>query len=129
MIEWTIEYSVNYPSIDEEHKKLFSLLDNFYTSLQSGSSKEELVRLIKGLLDYANEHFKNEEAYMKSIGYPSFERHRAEHQAFIEKTDDFYEKISSGKLILSVEVTNFIKNWITHHIKSEDKQYAKFAAS
>jgi hemerythrin-like metal-binding protein len=129
MIEWTTEFSVENPKIDDEHKRLFKLLDDFYEGLQNGSSKEELGNLIKGLLDYANFHFSNEEAYMESIGFPNLEKHKEEHRQFIGKATDFYEKHTSGKLILSLEVTNFIKNWITNHIKSEDKQYAAFLAS
>lgn len=129
MIEWTTEFSVENPKIDDEHKELFKLLDDFYEGIQNGSSKEELGNLIKGLLDYANFHFSNEEAYMESIGFPNLKKHKQEHKEFIGKATDFYEKHSSGKLILSLEVTNFIKNWITNHIKSEDKQYAAFLAS
>lgn len=129
MIEWTTEFSVENHKIDDEHKKLFKLLENFYQGLQNGSSKEELGHLIKGLLDYARIHFKNEEAYMESIGFPNLENHKQEHKEFIGKATDFYEKHTSGKLILSLEVTNFIKTWITNHIKSEDKQYATFSAS
>ncbi|PWE01219.1 bacteriohemerythrin [Marinilabilia rubra] len=129
MIEWTTEFSVENPKIDDEHKELFKLLDDFYQGLQNGSSKEELGNLIKGLLDYANFHFSNEEDYMKSIGFPNLEKHKKEHKEFIGKATDFYDKHTSGKLILSLEVTNFIKKWITNHIKSEDKQYAAYVAS
>jgi len=47
----------------------------------------------------------------------------------IKWTSEFYDKYQSGKLILSLEVTNFIKEWITNHIKQEDKQYAIFAGT
>jgi hemerythrin len=69
----------------------------------------------------------NEEAYIKSIAFPGIETHNEKHKAFISKAGDFYERFTSGKLILSIEVTNVIKEWITHHIKTENKQYAVFA--
>jgi hemerythrin len=103
------------------------MLNDFYQGIRNGSSKEKLADLIKGLLDYANTHFKNEEIYMASVGFPGIEEHKKEHEAFLSKAAEFYNKYTSGKLILSLEVTNFIKDWITHHIKSEDKQYAIFA--
>jgi hemerythrin len=127
MLKWNSEYLVNHPEIDQEHKSLFEMLNKFYLGLSDGSSKEKLASLIKGLLDYAKEHFANEEAYMQSINFPGLEAHRKAHEAFIEKDSAFHKKYMNGKLILSLEVTNFIKTWITHHIKTEDRQYAEFA--
>ena len=129
MIKWTSEYQMNIPDIDKEHQSLFEKLNEFYDGMENGSSKERLGELIKGLLDYAKIHFSNEEKYMESIGFPGLEKHRKEHESFIRKATEFYDKYQSGKLILSLEVTNFIKEWITHHIKSEDKQYAMFAGT
>ncbi|WP_291857945.1 bacteriohemerythrin [Marinilabilia sp.] len=127
MLKWSEDYILNQPEIDHEHQSLFKLLNDFYQGLADGSSKEKLASLIKGLLDYAKVHFSNEEVYMKSINFPALEKHQQEHRAFITKASEFYEKYSSGKMLLSIEVTNFIKDWITNHIKTEDKQYARHA--
>ncbi|MFW6042767.1 MAG: bacteriohemerythrin [Marinilabiliaceae bacterium] len=129
MIKWTSEYKMNIPEIDKEHYSLFEKLNEFYHGLEDGSSKERLGQLIKGLLDYAKVHFSNEEKYMESIGFPDLDNNREEHEAFIKKASEFYDKYQSGKLILSLEVTNFIKEWISNHIKQEDKQYAIFAGT
>jgi hemerythrin len=64
---------------------------------------------------------------MQSVNFPELDDHKKEHEAFMQKANEFYEKYTSGRLILSLEVTNFIKEWITHHIKNEDKKYAVFA--
>jgi hemerythrin len=45
------------------------------------------------------------------------------------KITEFYEKIKQDQLILSLEVTNFLKTWLINHIKGVDQQYAKFANS
>src|SRR5690554_6641341 len=126
MIKWSSDYQVNHPEIDKEHQRLFKMLNEFYQGIQDGSSKEKLARLIRGLLEYAQTHFSHEEEYMKSIGFPYLLQHKEEHKAFIQKANAFYEKYTTGKLILSLEVTNFIKEWITNHIKKEDKKYADF---
>jgi hemerythrin len=127
MLKWSSEYLVNHPEIDQEHQSLFELLNRFYQGLSDGSPKEKLANLIKGLIDYAKIHFSNEEAYMQSINFPKLDAHRKEHEAFLKKASEFYEKYKDGKLILSLEVTNFIKTWISHHIMTEDRQYAEFA--
>ncbi|MGQ1890731.1 bacteriohemerythrin [Thermophagus sp. OGC60D27] len=129
MIKWKSDYSVNQPNIDQEHQSLFRMLNQFYQGIKDGSSKERLAQLIKGLLEYAQNHFSHEERFMQSIGYPRLQTHRKEHHAFIQKVNEFYDKYSSGRLILSLEVTGFIKDWITNHILNEDKKYADFVLS
>jgi len=127
MLKWSEEYFLNQPQIDREHQGLFKLLNDFYQGLANGSSKEKLGGLIEGLLNYTKVHFSNEEEYMRSIQFPGLEKHQKKHREFIEKASEFHEKHNSGKLLLSIEVTNFIKDWITNHIKTEDKQYARHA--
>ncbi|WP_010663304.1 bacteriohemerythrin [Marinilabilia salmonicolor] len=127
LIKWTEDLSVGHETLNQEHQKWIAILNDFYQGLADGSSKEKLTGLIKGLLDYAKVHFSNEEEYMRSIHFPGLERHQQEHGEFIEKATEFYEKFSTGKMLLSIEVTNFIKNWISNHIKAEDKQYARHA--
>jgi len=126
---WTEDLSVNDLSIDNEHKHLFDLIDNFYKSIKDNSPKERLEELILGLVDYTKTHFANEEAYMQKMNYPDLEAHKRLHDAFIDKVHNYYERLKGGKLILSIEVTNFLKDWLTNHIKGTDQQYVLFEES
>jgi len=95
----------------------------------TNSSKERLEELIGGMTDYAKTHFANEEEYMLSINYPELEAHKQLHQEFIDKVNDYTTRLKSGKLILSIEVTNYLKQWLTNHIKGMDQHYAAHAQS
>ncbi|MDG5799611.1 bacteriohemerythrin [Marinilabiliaceae bacterium ANBcel2] len=123
MIKWEERYSVDVPHIDKQHQQLFSTLNNFYEGLRNRESDENMARMIEKLLLYAKEHFATEEKHMQAVGFPGLDNHRKEHQAFIEKAEDFHKKFTSGKLLLSLEVTNFIKEWIHNHILTEDMRY------
>ncbi|ASB48663.1 bacteriohemerythrin [Alkalitalea saponilacus] len=127
MIKWNDNFSVNNQSIDQEHQSLFKALNDFYEGLSNKASNENMSRLIENLINYTKTHFANEEEFMLSINYPRIDEHIKEHREFITKTEDFYTKFKSGKLLVSFEVTNFIKDWITQHIMTEDQQYAAFA--
>lgn len=128
MIQWDNEFSVNNDAIDNEHQSLFTALNDFYEGLRQNASRESMGKLIDNLVFYTKTHFANEEIYMQKIGFPGIENHLNEHREFISKVEAFQSKIKEGKLLVSVEVTNFIKNWITNHIKTQDKQYAAFVA-
>lgn len=126
MIRWTTEFSVGVPDLDKEHQFLFAALNNFYEGLRTGIPKESLNSLIDNLVHYTKLHFAHEEKFMASVGYPDLDYHKIEHQEFIEKVSEFQKKFKDGKLLVSMEVTGFIKDWITIHIKEKDMQYSLF---
>lgn len=128
MIKWTNEYSVNMPELDKEHQFLFSALNDFYEGLKQGASKENLNKLVDNLVHYTQLHFKHEEEIMRSVNFPEIDQHIKEHQEFLEKAMQFSNKFKTGKMIISVEVTNFIKDWIATHILNEDKKYRSYVA-
>ncbi len=123
---WTDDLSVNSAVIDNEHKRLFELIDNFYKSIKDNSPKERLEELIIGLVNYTKTHFANEEAHMRTMNYPNLAAHKELHVQFVDKVTSYYDRLKSGKLILSIEVTNFLKDWLVNHIKGSDQQYAAF---
>lgn len=125
-INWTDELSVEIDSIDKQHKILVDLINSFYENINQGSKKEKIEELIKSMKDYTVFHFSTEEKYMKDFDYPDFYNHKVEHDKFVETVLNFEERYKSGKLLLSVEITNFIKVWASNHIMGTDKMYSKF---
>jgi hemerythrin-like metal-binding protein len=122
-INWSDSLSVKVSSVDEQHKKLFDLINSFYEGISQNQNKETMLKLIMGLKSYTVTHFTHEERLLRQAGYPDFNNHKKQHEDFIKKVNEFQEKYTSGKLILSLEVTGFIKTWITEHIMKTDKMY------
>lgn len=125
-LSWTKDLSVNIDSIDNQHKKLIELISDFYDNIQKRSNDENIAKLIKGMKDYTIMHFSSEEKYMKQYNYPDYETHKKEHDAFIAKVMEIEEKFNSGKLMVSFEITTFLKGWIKKHILEIDKKYSEY---
>lgn len=125
-INWNDSLSVKIGTIDNQHKKLIDLLNNFYEGVNSGSGKDKLIMLIQGLKNYTIEHFTAEERIMKLHMYPDFDAHKKQHDEFVAKVEDIYSKFVSGKMVLSLEITGFIKTWISQHIQGTDKRYSNY---
>ena len=123
-LTWSNELSVGVVELDEQHKKLFGYLNEFYDSIQS-DNKKALKSLIDSLMEYALYHFRTEEKYFDKFGYEDSEFHKKEHQDFVDRVLDFKNKFESGKLVVSLTITNFLKNWIKEHIKISDKRYGR----
>lgn len=127
LIKWTEDLSVGHEILDKEHQKWIAILNDFYQGLKDGRSKEKLIELVVAMLDYTKYHFASEEKYMKSINFPDFDKHKEKHDFYENRITEFHDKIKEGKMILSLEVTNFLKTWLINHIKGTDQNYARFA--
>ena len=97
-LTWQERLSIPFPSIDEEHKMLFDLINEFYQSLTTHNRTEQILNLFTQLRSYAQLHFENEETLMLIHKYPRLDIHQVEHQLFIEKIDEFEKRYKNGRL-------------------------------
>lgn len=125
-MNWNENMSVKIQSIDEEHKILISLINDFYENIQSRSNSQNISKLISGMKSYTQTHFTNEEGHMKRFGYPNYIAHKSEHDNFLAKVTALEEKFNKGMLIISFEITGFLKEWLKNHILVIDKKYSDF---
>jgi hemerythrin len=129
LINWDDSYSVKIESIDKQHMKLVGMINEFYENIRSKSNKEIISELIKNMKEYIKFHFKSEEDLLKINRYPDYHKHKIEHERFINKVTDFETRFNNGHLILSFEITNFLKDWLKKHIQGTDKKYSDFLIS
>ncbi len=122
-INWNDSLSVGVEKIDQEHKVLVGIINNLSDAMKQGKGKEVIGKTVDGLIDYTVDHFKNEEMYFNKFNYPKKTDHIKEHQSFVGKVSEFKEGFATGKLSLSIEVMNFLSDWLQKHIKTTDKKY------
>ncbi len=125
-IAWDDKYSVNIEVIDQQHKKIIEILGKLFEEMGKKKSPEALKAILDQMVWYASEHFGTEEIFMKQYGFPGYEAHKREHDAFRAKVTAFEKDFAAGKATLSMEVINFLLGWLDHHILEVDKQYGPF---
>jgi hemerythrin-like metal-binding protein len=121
---WNPSYSVKIKRCDEDHKKLFLLIEDLNDAMRSGQGKLVVDGIVQDLERYAQVHFTAEEALMATAKYPALAAHRAEHQKFIESVAKFRQDLNDGNNGQSVSVSMFMNNWLVNHIMRTDKQYS-----
>jgi len=129
LFKWDDSLNVGIKKIDDQHRMLIDMLNEFYENIKSKSTKEILADLIKNMKEYVAHHFSTEEELLRQHGYPDFEKHKSEHKVFINKVEDFENRFNAGRIILSFEITNFFKSWLRNHIQVADKSYSKYLIS
>jgi hemerythrin len=129
LINWTNDLSVNIRAIDDEHKKLIAMVNELHSAMGSGKGKEAMGKVLAGLVEYTKTHFATEERLMEKHAYAGYLNHKAQHDALTKQVVDLNAKFQEGKTMVTVEVMNFLKDWLAKHILESDKKYSPFLNS
>jgi hemerythrin-like metal-binding protein len=125
-ISWDDSFLVGVEVFDNDHKYLVKLINNLHSGLMAGFGISEMTFILDDLVRYTNVHFKREEDLMKKHAYPDYDEHRGAHADLVRKVVDFQDQLKSGKKIFSLELMNFLKDWLLNHILKTDKRYSVF---
>ncbi len=125
-LTWDEKYSVGIREIDLQHKKLVEMINGLHDAMKEGKGKDVLARVLQELVNYAGSHFATEEKHMTNFNYPGYLAHKSEHEKFVKQVLDFKKDFDSGKAAMTLEVMNFLKNWLLNHISGTDKKYGPF---
>lgn len=125
-IEWNDNLSVGVLKIDNQHKQLVHIINELSDAMSAGKGKEVLGKVLNELIFYVNTHFKTEEAFMEQYEYDEFEFHKNEHEKLTDDVKKFHSDFQEGKAVMSIQIMNFLRNWLMDHIVVKDKKLGKF---
>jgi methyl-accepting chemotaxis protein/hemerythrin len=126
LFEWDDSLSVKVTEIDNQHKRLIDLINQLHKAMGEGKSKEEIDGILNGLIDYTKTHFGYEENLFDKYKYPETTQHKQAHIDLVKQVVEFEKKFKEGKENISMDLMNFLKNWLINHIKGTDQKYSKF---
>ncbi len=125
-VHWESSYTVGIKSIDNQHKKLFDLVNKLFILDDSPNVKEEIRNILYAFRDYTIVHFGDEEEYMKSIAYPELDSHKLLHQQIIESLHSIIQTPASLNII-KTKMRVIAKRILVDHIVKEDHKIGLFA--
>ncbi len=130
-IAWTSDLATGVDDIDDQHKELFRRINNLLAACTQGEGRKEVDKVIAFLEDYVIEHFSEEERHMNERSYPEYGRHKAQHLEFMENLRELKEQFETeGPGVHIVVSTNrMVIDWLTNHIRKEDKALGAFLRS
>ncbi len=126
VIQWDASLSVQNDVLDKQHQKLIDMLNNFYAQIKVKSNNELIANLIREMRLYTATHFRTEEEILQDVAYHDYEAHHAEHEEFLKKVENLEQRFKNGQVIVSFEITSFLKSWLLDHIKEKDQKYAAY---
>ena len=125
---WDDAYKIGDPHVDEQHEKLFEVINNLMHACQLGTHRKELQNTLDFLLDYVVQHFADEEALQRRVKYPDYANHRLLHIEFTNTAVDLAKQLEADgfSIALMGEVYSLVGQWLQTHIQGEDMKIGHY---
>lgn len=126
IINWSDNLSCYHRGIDHEHKILVDMVNKMHEAMKQGAGKEAMGTILHELVEYTKTHFSNEEGLMTKYGYHAHSSHHMEHEKLTTKVMQIREDYNNDKISITIEMMNFLKDWLKNHIMKVDKAFGNF---
>lgn len=128
LLSWSDQYLIGNSTIDDEHKELFRLINDFHTHWVEARQPQDIAVVLNRLVQYAQLHFQHEEVIMETAGYPRLAEHQQIHEAMIDTIFRLHQSYMDHSLHLEMETMKFVKAWMVEHILENDYLFRDFLA-
>jgi len=125
-IQWSEDFVIGVPDIDNQHKALVEKLNNLVDTYNDNPDK--IRDALDFLIDYALLHFETEERFMEQYNYPGLEEQIEEHRKFTKTVNKFVDDflIMGPTPEIAKRIEKELVEWIEHHILNVDKKIGEF---
>jgi hemerythrin-like metal-binding protein len=115
-IVWNDALLIGNRPVDTQHKRLIKIIQSIP---EFSTSRDEYV--LAEALQYAAEHFSDEEAFMHEIQYPELAAHKNKHKTLTRTLVAYAKEYDQGKTDLYA-FKQFMFRWVRDHIMDEDRK-------
>ena len=125
LIAWdAAQMGTGVDTVDAQHQELIDRINELHAACMAGTAREELLKLLTFLGEYAQSHFRHEEDVMQSHRCPASGQNKAAHVQFLRDYERLVELVKCGgaTTTLVIQVKELLGNWLKNHICSVDTQ-------
>lgn len=127
--EWGDDLVVGNKLLDDDHRDLIGLVNELHTATSCGEGREVVGSILERLIDYTSSHFELEEAHMEKVGYPKLAQHRLQHEAMLKQARALQARFEAGNITVAAQVSALLRDWLSLHIRREDKAMARLSTT
>ena len=122
------DYSVQIPAIDNEHKLLVALINEFSIALQIDESlhSQIITEKLDKLSHCFRNHFASEERFLLFNNYPEFDAHILEHTLLLDRLNKFESRFKTEKKAFNEKMLLFLMDWLVRHIILHDRKFGHY---
>ena len=126
LMPWSAKFQTRLEEVDIQHRELVRLVNLLHKAMRLQKGSAEVGAVLNELAQYTVSHFKHEEELFKKYDYPDYDAHKKIHEELVGRVTDFQEAFKAGKATVSMDLMDFLKNWLNDHILKTDMAYAPY---
>lgn len=120
------ELSVGVASMDQEHGRQLSLLNDLKAAVRGGADDNLVYPLLQELVEQTNLHFLSEQLDMKLHAYEAYEAHLHEHQRLLLEVQNLKHCLATGTTADKDTLIEALRIWLVVHIQTADKALGEY---
>lgn len=122
---WEDRFSVGVQEIDDQHKHMFSLINELLSVMNKLDAGVELKRISESILEYKKMHFETEERYFREFHFEEADAHIAMHKGFTLAIERLMSEYPGYTLEFAFKLVDFLEDWFIGHIMTADQRYVE----
>lgn len=126
--QWTRKFDTGFVEIDQQHRYLVDLINLLGDAVTEKSTNSvNIEAIVEDLVDYAQSHFREEEALMGLVGIDEghFTAHTSAHDGFLRDVLTLYETSKLQPTDDFQDLLDFLVHWLVYHILGADQDMAR----
>jgi hemerythrin-like metal-binding protein len=125
-MKWNNRNHIGIKSVDNQHKKITDTVNKINHLISKHDSRDNILRLLKLLIQYTQHHFNEEESIMETIGYPDIREQKEAHKKLLGNMKDFFSGLTQETSFNSAGFLNTLTDWLDDHIIQEDSKISAY---
>lgn len=122
-LTWNPTYSLNVDDMDNQQRKLFTIINHLIDTFENGSN--DYLPVFRHLIDYISNEFHQEHASMMIANYQGFFSHTRQHRIFIERIEEYLSNYAGGDASMGFKMISFLKSWVSKHTTTLDVHFGE----
>lgn len=120
-IAWTAALDTGIDVIDQQHRRIVDYINQLEQAID-GEDPHGVAGILDDLVDYTLSHFAFEESLQDQVGYRFSKPHKAVHDIFTKRIEQFQARQRAGEPI-APQLHAMLTTWLVHHIQRDDMAY------
>ncbi len=120
---WSKIYECGNPTIDHQHRELCEQSHQLVIATLNCKPRDEIMAMIRSLLDKATQHFLDEESILRKAFFPHADEHQKIHAAIAASAMGLFKQYEDGKFEQNELVYFLVYDVFFLHLLEEDRKY------
>ena len=120
IIEWTSEFELGIPDIDNEHRELIAMVNQLHAGIGKGATSSQIIDGLEAIYRSISEHFASEEKHMREVRYMSYAEHKEDHEILLDDLRDIMELVNKDGGYPAGRLSRDLNYWFSEHFRTHD---------